>query len=91
MSKELTKFRKHFEMHTSLIVVRSLEERHLPSWKRLMLPPLNCDELRIVSDYIRETFSTSNKFSYKLPKLCSYDGSLCLTVDVRQINEFVVL
>ena len=91
MSKELTKFKKHFEMHTSLNVLWTLEERHCSNWKRLMLPPLNCDELKIVSDYIRETFSSSNTFSHRLPKLQCYRGDLCLTVDIRQINEFVVL
>lgn len=89
MSKELTAFRKHFEANTSIRVVRSLEERYCPHWKRLLLPSLNCDELAQVSDYIRRTFSSAGTYSHRLPKLGSYDGALCLTVDVGQIKEFI--
>jgi hypothetical protein len=91
MSKELMRFRRHFEMHTPILVMEAIEESHCPHWKRLRLPALNCDELRIVSDYIRETFSKPNTYSHKLPTLHSFNGGLCLTVDVRLINEFVII
>lgn len=90
LSKELSAFKKHFEQNCSVKLMGALEERTYPHWKRLMFGGLNCDDLEEISRYIRNTFSTPNRYSHKIPILGCYDGELCLTVDIQYIKEFII-
>jgi len=91
MSKELKAFKKHFEENCKVKVIRTIEEAEYPHWKRLGFGPLNCEEMREVSEYIKNTFSSPGKHSHKLPKLHAYNNYLCLTVDVCSITEKIKL
>ena len=91
MSKELTALRMDFKEKCPNIKVKSLEERHLPSWKRLVfLNGLNCEEMFLVALYIKDTFSVEGKYSHKLPKLHEYKGDLVLTIDECQIKQAIL-
>lgn len=91
MSKELKAFKKHFTENCDVRIIGTIEENHLPHWKRLCFNSLNCEEMLKVSQYIKNTFSTSGKYSHLLPKLHVYNGMLCLTADVSEIKEKIVL
>jgi len=91
MSKSLTAFKKDFQYHCPDIKISSLEERHLPSWKRLVFrDPLNCDDMLDISLYLRNRFSVEGKYSHKLPRLHEYRGDLVLTVDEEQIERSII-
>jgi len=87
MSKELKEFKKHFSQNCNVKVLGTIEQTHLPHWKRLCFNSLNCEEMLEVSNYIKNTFSVDGKYSHLLPKLHPYNGVLCLTIDVNQIRE----
>ncbi len=89
-SKELAAFKKHFEQNCSVQLAGTIEERTYPHWKRLAFGSLDCEELEEISRYIRDTFSTAGRYSHKIPKIGSYGGDLCLTVDVKYIQEFII-
>jgi len=92
MSKELTALRMDFKEKCPNIKVKSLEERHLPDWKRLVfLNGLNCEEMFLVALYIKDTFSVEGKYSHKLPKLHEYKGDLVLTIDEDEIKRAILL
>jgi hypothetical protein len=91
MSKELKEFKKHFEANCSVKVIDTIEENHLPHWKRLCFNQLNCDEMIEISSYIKKTFSVEGKYSHLSPKLQIYNRVLCLTVDISQINDKIRL
>lgn len=90
MSKELDKFKKSFEDSTG-ILVDTLEESHIPHWKRLVFYNSSLNRLDIlnVSLYISETFSEKGTYSDLLPKLGVYKNQLVLTVGINQIKEFI--
>ena len=91
MSKELTALRMDFKEKCPNIKVKSLEERHLPNWKRLVfLNGLNCEEMFLVALYIKDTFSVEGKYSHKLPKLHEYKGDLVLTIDEGRIKQAIL-
>jgi len=90
-SRESTEFKKHFQSNCSIKVVDTIEESHFTQWKRLSFGSLNCDEMLEVSSYIIITFGTRGNYSHRLPTLHSYNGELCLTVDVSQIKEKIKL
>jgi hypothetical protein len=90
-SKELKEFKKHFEANCRVKVTGTIEEAHFPHWKRLCFDSLNCDEMKEVGEYIKNTFSNPFDFSYKLPKLHAYNNYLCLTVDVSSISGITKL
>lgn len=54
MSKELKEFKKHFEANCSVKIIDTIEENHLPHWKRLCFNQLNCDEMTEISLYIKK-------------------------------------
>ena len=72
-------------------IIDTIEENHLPQWKRLCFNQLNCDEMIEISLYIKKTFSVEGRYSHLLPKLQIYNGFLCLNVDVSQINDKIKL
>ena len=86
-SVELTKFYNHFKKNCTVKVIDTAESRTYFHWKRLLFDSLNSDQMLELADYIKETFSTRGLYSHNLPKLHAFDGRLCLTVDVEQINE----
>ena len=91
MSKELTALRMDFKEKCPNIKIKSLEERHLPNWKRLVFfNGLNCEEMFLVALYIKDTFSVEGKYSHKLPKLHEYKGDLVLTIDEGQIKQAIL-
>ena len=90
MSKELTAFKKHFQNNCSIKVIKTIEERNYPHWKRLAIESLNCEQMAELSWYIRTTFSVEGKYSHKLPTLKEYKGYLCLTVDESQIKRSIL-
>ena len=90
MSKTLTAFKKDFQYHCPDIKVTSLEEKNYPHWKRLVfLQGLNCEEMFLLSRYIKDTFSVEGKYSHKLPKLHEYKGNLVLTIDEDEIKRAI--
>ncbi len=90
MSKTLTAFKKDFQYHCPDIKVTSLEEKDYPHWKRLVfLQGLNCEEMFLLSRYIKDTFSVEGKYSHKLPKLHEYKGNLVLTIDEDEIKRAI--
>ena len=91
MSKELSEFKKHFQSNCGVKVIDTIEESTFPHWKRLCFGPLNCEEMLEVSSYIRITFGTPGNYSHLSPKLHSYNGILCLTVDVSHIRDKIKL
>jgi hypothetical protein len=89
-SKELSVFKKHFQENCSVHIYGTIEEQTYPHWKRLMFGHLNCEELEDISKYIRKTFSKEGLYSHKLPKIQCYKDELCLTVDIKDIKEFII-
>ena len=88
MSKELTALRMDFKKKCPNIKVKSLEERHLPNWKRLVfLNGLNCEEMFLVALYIKDIFSVEGKYNHKSPTLHEYKGDLVLTMDEDEIKR----
>jgi len=91
MSKELTALRMDFKDKCPNIKVKSLEERNYPHWKRLVfLNGLNCEEMFLVSLYIKDTFSVEGKYNHKSPKLHEYKGDLVLTIDEDEIKRAIL-
>jgi hypothetical protein len=89
MSNELKEFKKHFEANCSIKVIDTIEESHLPHWKRLCFNQLNCNDMIEIAMYIKNTFSVKDTYSHLLPKIQIYNGFLCLTVDVSQIEKLI--
>lgn len=89
-SKELIAFYRHFVANCSVKVEMSLEEKTYFHWKRLVFHQLNHDDLVKIAQYLRDTFRNEGRYSHLLPKLGSYNGYLCLTVDVSQIREKIL-
>lgn len=91
MSKELTALKMDFKEKCPNIKVRSLEERSYPHWKRLVfLQGLNCEEMFLLSRYIKDTFSVEGKYNHKSPTLHEYKGSLVLTIDEDEIKRAIL-
>jgi hypothetical protein len=90
MSTELKDFKNHFIKNCDVKILGTIEEKHLPHWKRLCFDSLNCEEMLKVSLYIKNTFSNDGYYSHLLPKLQNYNNTLCLTVDVSQIKEKII-
>lgn len=89
-SKELMAFYRHFQANCSVKVEMVLEEKRYFHWKRLVFHQLNHDDLVEIAQYLRDTFRNEGRFSHLLPKLGTYNGFLCLTVDVSQIREKIL-
>jgi len=91
MSKELTALRMDFKEKCPNIKVKSFEERNYPHWKRLVfLNGLNCEEMFLVSLYIKDTFSVEGKYNHKSPKLHEHKGYLVLTIDEDEIKRAIL-
>tara|TARA_B100000963_G_scaffold351961_1_gene364391 strand:+ start:1090 stop:1386 length:297 start_codon:yes stop_codon:yes gene_type:complete len=91
MSKELTALKKDFKQHCPGIKVSSMEERHLPGWKRLVFKDgLNCDDMLDISLYLRNRFSVEGRYSHKLPKLHEYKGDLVLTFSEEEVQRVLL-
>ena len=87
-SKELIAFKKHFEFNTGIKVEEAVEDhRH---WKRLLFQSLNAEQLLKISEYILLNFSTPGRFSHRLIKLHGYRGTMALTADIDEVNEFII-
>lgn len=90
MTAELKALKAHFITSTQM-AVDTMEESHFPHWKRLVFnDALNCDQLKVIQIYIKNTFSSEGTYSHRLPKLGVYKGSLCLSVDTKQIQHFIL-
>jgi hypothetical protein len=90
MSPELKAFLHHFQKNCSVKVIDTIEENHLPHWKRLCFELLNCEEMLHLGQYIKNTFSESGKYSHLQPKIHTYKNELCLTVDVSHIKSKIM-
>ena len=88
-SPELKKLSTHFTEYTGIKPLGIMEERNCPHWKRLIFQSLNCEQMEMIADYIRTTFSKKGLYTHLSPNLHSYDGYLCLTIDGREVNEFI--
>lgn len=83
----LKEFAEDFSAITE-IIVKPLEEKEFPHWKRLLIPTqLNSNDLQMISTFIKMRFSRVGNYSHLLPKLHVYNGTLCVTVDVKQLEE----
>jgi hypothetical protein len=89
-SKELKEFKKHFVEKTDIKVCDTVEDTSFYHWKRLIFNNLNCDEMSVISEYIKDTFSSPDKYTHLLPKLQSYENKLSLTIDVDIIRKFII-
>jgi hypothetical protein len=89
-SKELMAFYRHFQANCSVKVEMALEERMYPHWKRLVFHKLDHDDLVEIAQYLRDTFRNEGRFSHLLPTIGTYNGFLCLTIDISQIKEKIL-
>ena len=85
-SKKLIKFKNDFEDNTGIMVLGVTEDRRYFHWKRLILPSLNCEDLRLISSYIKYRFSKEGMYTHLAPKIQCYENNLVLTVDVETLN-----
>lgn len=91
MSDELRILENEFIKSTGIKPMGAIEEKHLPHWKRLIFNEhLNCVQLERISNFIRENFSERGTYSHLLPKLHTYNGFLCLSVDAEEIKKFLM-
>lgn len=89
-SDELVAFKKDFENKTG-IIVDIAENRQYFHWKRLIFKKkLNCDDLEIISNYIKNTFMEKGRYTHLLPSITSWENYLVLTVDVEEIENFIM-
>lgn len=88
-SQEIKSFKKDFESFTGIKVYGLIEDRSYFHWKRLVLKPLNCEEMQKISEYILYRFSKYGVYTHLMPSLSCFDGYLCLTVDRSYIHEFI--
>lgn len=88
-SDEIKSFKEDFESFTRIKVYGLIEDRSYFHWKRLVLKPLNCEEMKSVSEYIFYRFSKYGVYTHLMPSLSSFDNHLCLTVDRKFIDEFI--
>ena len=91
MTKELKAFKEHFESWCDIKVQLTIEDKRTPHWKRLVFDSMDCDDMEGISNYIHNTFSNKGRYSHKLPTLGVHNGFLCLTVDVAQIKEKILV
>jgi hypothetical protein len=91
MSAELNILKEHFKVNCPTVkVVSGLEEKSAPHWKRLMFNNgLNTDELISIGNYITKYFYVEGLYIHLQPKVCVYNGYLCLTIDVNNIDMFL--
>jgi hypothetical protein len=89
MSRELKALKEHFEMHTGIRVLGTIETHSFPHWKRLVFSKLNCDQLEEISRYLRATFSVKGKYTHNLPSIGIFQGNLVLTIDKDLIREHI--
>lgn len=90
MSDELKVLQNAFIKSTGIKPIGTVEEKHLPHWKRLVLDNMNCEQLERVSKFIKENFYERGTYSHLLPKLHTFNGYLCLSVDVEEIKKFLI-
>lgn len=89
MSNELSRFKEHFEKNTNMKVHDTYEHHSCYHWKRLLFSELNSEQLVIIGQYIKDTFSTPGKYSHLLPKIQTWGNDISITVDVDIINQFI--
>lgn len=89
-TKELTALANHFKMHSGMKLRGAYEDRTFNHWKRLELGPMNVEDMEKLTIYIRNTFTEKGKYSHLLPSLHSYEGTICLTVDVEWVKRFIM-
>lgn len=81
-SKEISKFRQHFERRARVKVAGVKENKEFYHWKRLILNDLDGSELIRVGEYIIN-YLRGNGF------LCEWNGDLTITVDVQFIENYL--
>ena len=87
MKNLLEEFSKEFTSATGVIHT-TLEERTYPHWKRLVIrEPLNCEKLERIAKFISYKFSQPGKYSHLLVRLGMYDGKMCITADVEDLER----
>jgi hypothetical protein len=93
-SKELTAFKRDFELSTGIKTHGMIEERTFFHWKRLVLDDLTAKELTAIDTYFRQRFYQKGKFTHELPEIHSYNylGGcyLVVTVDIELIQKFIL-
>jgi len=80
--KLIKQFSKDFQEFTG-IKVTTLEEKHYPHWKRLMLPMLNPTQISTIVEFVRFRFGYHSNST----KLGSYNGQFCLTADIQHLEK----
>lgn len=89
MSDELLRFKEHFERNTNIKVHDVYEHQSCYHWKRLLFYELNCEQLAIIGQYLKKTFSTPGKYSHLLPKIQTWGNDISITIDANLINQFI--
>ena len=79
-SKEILKFRTHFERRTGVGGMGVVEDKHFPHWKRIELASLSGYELIKIGEYIH-LYLGGRGF------LTEWGGKMTLTVDVDVLRN----
>jgi hypothetical protein len=64
-----------------------VEVEHGYPWVSIHLPPLNCNDMMSVSEWIMETFSEVGMYSHLSPTIGMRNGSFCLVIDKVQCEK----
>lgn len=89
-SSEITKFKNDFKAWTKIRVLDVIEEKDWFHYKRLVLPPLNCEQLTLVAEYIKNRFWINGTYTHRSVKMHEYGGRLVITADKDIINKVIV-
>lgn len=87
MKDLLKEFARDFTQETG-IKVHTLEEYTTPHWKRLVIyQGIDCEEMEKIASFIRMRFSQPGLYSHLMVALNSYEGYLCLTADIKDLER----